>query len=30
MFWLAAKDWPTVNSPFAKSFLLSALGEGFG
>jgi hypothetical protein len=24
------KDWPTVNSTFAESFLLSALGEGFG
>jgi hypothetical protein len=30
MFWLSAKDWPTVKSPFAESFLLSALGEGFG
>jgi hypothetical protein len=27
---LSAKDWPTVNNPFAESFLLSALGEGFG
>jgi hypothetical protein len=24
MFWLSAKDWPTVNSPFDESFLLSA------
>jgi hypothetical protein len=24
------KDWPTVNRTFAESFLLSALGEGFG
>jgi hypothetical protein len=27
---LSAKDWPTVNNPFAESFLLYALGEGFG
>jgi hypothetical protein len=30
MFWLSVKEWPTVKSPFAESFLLSALGEGFG
>jgi hypothetical protein len=30
MFWLSAKGWPAVKSPFAESFLLSALGEGFG
>jgi hypothetical protein len=30
MFWLSAKDWPTVYSHFAESFLLSAIGEGFG
>jgi hypothetical protein len=30
MFWLSAKGWPTVKSRFAESFLLSALGEGFG
>jgi hypothetical protein len=29
-FWLSAKVWPTVNSTVAESFLLSALGEGFG
>jgi hypothetical protein len=29
MVWLSAKDWPTVKRPFAESFLLSALGEGF-
>jgi hypothetical protein len=28
--WLSAKDWPTVNSTLAESFLPSALGEGFG
>jgi hypothetical protein len=28
--WLSAKDWPTVISTFAESFLSSALGEGFG
>jgi hypothetical protein len=28
--WLSAKDWPTVNSTFAESFLPSALGERFG
>jgi hypothetical protein len=30
MFWLSAKDWPTVHRTFVESFLLSALGEGFG
>jgi hypothetical protein len=30
MFWLSAKVWPTVNSTFVESFLLSALSEGFG
>jgi hypothetical protein len=30
MFWLSAKDPPTVKSPFAESFFLLALGEGFG
>jgi hypothetical protein len=30
MFWLSAKDSPTVKSPFAESFFLLALGEGFG
>jgi hypothetical protein len=29
MVLLSAKGWPTVKSPFAESFLLSALGEGF-
>jgi hypothetical protein len=28
--WLSAKDWPTVISTFAESFLSSALGEGLG
>jgi hypothetical protein len=28
LVWLSAKDWPTVQSPFTESILLSTLSEG--